>query len=90
MRADRLGRLVAQASIEFQKWWRVAGPVRAGVALFTDAARTMRTLSRHDLSDLDAGVGARAAVAGLPGVLRVDIARGFRDGEHALSFVYEP
>jgi hypothetical protein len=36
------------------------------------------------------GVGARFAVIGMPGIFRVDLAKGLRDGATALSFVYEP
>jgi hypothetical protein len=30
------------------------------------------------------------AIPGLSGVLRVDVAKGLRDGATALSFVYDP
>ena len=40
--------------------------------------------------DVDAGLGARLAVPGLPGAFRFDVARGLRDGATALSFAYEP
>jgi hypothetical protein len=40
--------------------------------------------------DVDVGVGARLSVTGVPGLLRVDVATGLRDGRKAVSFIYEP
>jgi hypothetical protein len=97
LRIDRLGRLFGETSVEVQRWWRVAGPIRAAAAGFGDAGRTMRMrigTDRNDFdmdrNDFDIGIGARLAIAGMQGVFRVDAARGLRDGEHAISFVYEP
>jgi len=90
LRMDRLGRTVIQGSIEAQRWWHVAGPVRAAAASFVDMARTGRRVEGRPLHDVDLGLGARVAVIGVPGVLRVDLGKGLRDGRTAVSFVYEP
>jgi hypothetical protein len=39
---------------------------------------------------VDAGLGARFAVAAVSGVFRVDVAKGLRDGANAISVGYEP
>jgi hypothetical protein len=90
LRTDRLGRLFAQISFEIQRWWRVAGPVRAAAAAFGDAGRTARMRAGAAQNDVDLGLGARLALAGMSGIFRIDVARGLRDGATAVSFVYEP
>ena len=90
LRVDRLGRSLVHASFEAQRWWRAAGPLSVAAAVFADAARTSRLLDGLAHNGIDAGFGARVAVAGMPGIVRVDLARGLRDGATALSFVYEP
>ena len=90
LRIDRLGRSLAQGSSEVQYWRPVRGVVQAGVALFGDLARTSDRFAEAPRTDVDLGFGARLAVAGLPGVVRVDVARGLRDAAHALSVAYEP
>lgn len=90
LRIDRLGRSLAQGSFEVQYWRPARGPVQAGVALFGDLARTSDRFAEPPRTDVDVGVGARLAVAGLPGVVRIDIARGLRDAAHAVSIAYEP
>jgi hypothetical protein len=90
LRTERLGRVVIQGSIEAQRWWHVAGPVSAAAASFVDAARTALRVAQDARHDVDLGVGARFSVAGVPGVLRIDLGKGLRDGRTAVSFVYEP
>ena len=90
LRVDRLGRTLIHASLEAQHWWRIAGPVRAGAAAFGDVGRTARRLAGPPRTDLDVGLGARLAVIGMPGVFRMDLAKGMQDGATAVSFVYEP
>jgi hypothetical protein len=90
LRIDRMGRLLTVGSVEAQRWWRIAGPVRAAAAIFADAGRT---LQRHDApsrGDLDVGVGGRVAIAGLSGLFRIDLAKGLHDGATGVAFVYEP
>jgi hypothetical protein len=36
------------------------------------------------------GLGARIAVAGIPGVFRADLGKGLSDGAIAICLVYEP
>ena len=89
LRVDRLGRALVQASVEGRRWWRAAGPVRAAAAAFADAARTARRWGRPPLLDIDTGIGGRLAIDGMPGVFRVDLAKGLRDGATAVSLGYE-
>jgi hypothetical protein len=89
LRVDRLGRMLLQASVEGRRWWRVSGPMRAAAAVFTDIGRTARRSSGPALFDVDAGIGARLALDGMPGLLRVDLARGLRDGATAVSVGYD-
>jgi hypothetical protein len=89
LRTDRLGRTLMHASVEGRRWWRVSGPMRAAAAASTAIGRTARRSSGPALFDVDAGIGARLAVDGMPGLLRVDLARGLRDGATAVSVGYE-
>lgn len=90
LRVDRLGRSLVHGSLEAQRWWRPVGPLRVAAAAFADIAGTSRLLTRGSRHDVDAGMGARIALTGVPGMFRVDIARGLRDGAGAASFIYEP
>jgi hypothetical protein len=86
-RTDRMARLFAHQSTEVQRWWRV-GPFRTGIATFVDAGLTARRVSGGSITDLDVGIGLRGAYPGRAGALRLDIARGVRDGNIAISAVY--
>lgn len=88
MRISRIGRVVHNASLEGQRWWRIVGPIRGAAAAFVDAARTSRRAAGTLRHDVDAGIGARLIGAGIPGILRIDFATGVNDGAKALSFVY--
>ena len=88
MRVSRIGRAVENASVEGQRWWRIAGPIRGAAAAFVDAARTSRGPAGPPRRDVDVGIGARFTGAGIPGTLRIDVAAGISDGAKALSFVY--
>ncbi len=90
MRADRIGRQIVYTSGETQRWWAGTGRVRFGAAAFVDMARVDRRAEPRPRMDVDVGVGARLAVPGVSGVLRLDVAKGLRDGATALSFVYDP
>jgi hypothetical protein len=90
LRVEQIGRHIRYASGEWQRWWATRSRVQLGAATFVDAAHVGE---RHDPGwrhDVDLGVGARVAVPGLPGLLRVDVAKGLRDGATAWSFIYEP
>jgi predicted double-glycine peptidase len=90
LRVERLGRIFFHGSLEAQRWWRVTGPVRAAAAGFTDMGQTARRARGTGQGDVDVGVGARLAIAGIPGIFRADLAKGLRDGATAISLVYEP
>jgi hypothetical protein len=90
LRTDRLGRALFQGSVEAQHWWQPVGPVSAAFASFVDLARTAQRVDGAPVHDVDVGVGARLSVTGVPGLLRVDVATGLRDGRKAVSFIYEP
>jgi hypothetical protein len=89
LRSDRLGRLALAATAEGQ-WWLGSGLIRLAPAAFIDAGRTARTLRLHAIRDVDVGIGLRVAAPGRAGLLRVDWARGLRDGATAISLVYAP
>ncbi len=90
LRVDRLGRVIVSGSVEAQRWWLFRGLLRAGGALFVDAARTAHRFQDPARHDVDIGVGARLAFTGFPGFFRADIAKGLRDGFTALSLTYVP
>jgi hypothetical protein len=90
LRIERLGRVMAAATLEGQQWWPVRGGLAAAAAAFVDVGRTARRRSGGAVDDVDVGVGARLVVPGVPGVLRVDVAKGLADGATAVSFVLQP
>jgi hypothetical protein len=80
------GRQVSHGGVEW-RYWR--GPflrtLRVAPAVFVDVARATRVpVFGDDRTHVDVGAGVRIAVPGA-GVLRVDLARGFRDGTSAFS-----
>ncbi len=80
------GRRLADAGVEWRGWRALArGVVRLAPAVFIDSARASRGLadSNHRWQ-FDAGAGLRLAVPG-SGVVRLDLARGLRDGGFVLS-----
>jgi hypothetical protein len=82
-----LGRRVAHGGAEVQRWLPAGRQrlVRVAPAVFLDVARATRGLAQSDRRvHYDAGAGLRVSVAGL-GVLRIDVARGLRDGRTAFS-----
>jgi hypothetical protein len=72
------GATVRYATAEAQRWLARPSLVRLAIAGFVDAASASR-------GEVDAGVGVRLRVPGRDGVLRVDYARGLRDGANALT-----
>jgi hypothetical protein len=86
-RTERMARVFAHQTTEVQRWWRV-GPFRTGLATFVDTGLTARRLSGGSITDVDVGIGLRGASPGRAGALRLDIARGIRDGHIAISVVY--
>jgi hypothetical protein len=90
LRVERLGRMFFHGSVEAQRWWRVAGPLRAAAAAFADLGWTGRRVSGDARGDVDLGAGARLAVAGIPGIFRADLGKALGDGDTVFSLVYEP
>ena len=80
------GRTVAHAGGEWRQWLQpIRGIVGIAPAVFVDSARAWRGLTEADgRLHIDAGVGLRVAIPGA-GLLRIDAARGLRDGAGALS-----
>jgi hypothetical protein len=85
-RGGVFGRQVAHAGGEWRRWWQPKGrPLQIAPAIFVDTARASAGLAGFDArSHIDAGAGLRIAVPGA-GALRIDLARGLRDGSMALS-----
>jgi peptidase C39-like protein len=90
MRVDQIGRQIVYTSGETQRWWAGKTGVGFGAAAFVDVARIDHRVVPRARTDVDVGVGARLAVPGVSGVVRIDVAKGLRDGATALSFVYDP
>jgi tetratricopeptide (TPR) repeat protein len=83
---DAFGRTLAQATVETQRDVYTRGLLTVGAAAFVDTARAWRRLDdTRSMLHVDAGVGLRVRLApGLP-TIRIDVARGLRDGEVAVS-----
>ena len=90
LRVDRLGRTVTAGTVEGRRWWAVTPLLRLAPAVFVDVGRTARRRSGPALHDVDAGLGLRLGILGIPGILRVDAARGLRDGSTAVILAYDP
>lgn len=81
------GRTLAYGSIEAQRWLARPALIRIAPAAFVDVARAARRgINSAGPTQVDAGAGVRIKVPGAAGVLRVDVARGIRDGATALTF----
>jgi len=85
-RTERMARAFTHQTTEIQRWWN-PGPFQAGLAAFVDSGHTARRVAGGALTDVDVGVGLRGAY-GRRGILRLDVARGARDGDTALSITY--
>lgn len=82
---DVFGRRLYHASVEGRRWLRpVMQVLRVAPAVFVDAARADGRRARGAAWHVDAGAGLRVALPG-SGVLRIDLAKGLRDGATALS-----
>jgi hypothetical protein len=80
------GRRLVFGGAEWRRWLRPSRwPLRVAPAAFVDIARASNGLPSSDLrAQVDAGVGARLALPG-SGTLRIDLAKGLRDGNTALT-----
>ena len=80
------GRQLVYGTGEWCRWTRPSRwPVRIAPAAFVDMARARQGLPSTDRrTQVDAGAGLRLSLAGF-GVMRIDLAKGLRDGRTALS-----
>ncbi|MBA2259663.1 MAG: C39 family peptidase [Acidobacteria bacterium] len=85
MTGDVFGRRVYHAGSEWRRWFK-PGPrlVPIAPAVFVDVARAAKRLQTGAAWHADTGAGIRIAVPG-SGVLRMDVAKGLRDGETVFS-----
>jgi hypothetical protein len=84
------GRTLGHGGVEVRAKTFARGPARLGVALFTDIARAWHPLDPTGTgTHVDFGIGLRVRVAGEARALRVDVARGLRDGNHAISAAWQ-
>jgi hypothetical protein len=80
------GRALAYGGVEAQRWFERPSVLRVGLGGFVDAAHTSRRAAPGvESAHIDLGAGLRVKVPGSAGVLRVDVARGLRDGATALT-----
>jgi hypothetical protein len=81
------GRRVAQGSIEYERPVRRTRAGRLALAGFLDTAKASHRMDGPEASLLhfDAGIGLRLHAPGLGGAVRIDLARGLRDGQTRLS-----
>ena len=84
--ASVLGRRVAHGGVEARRWFGMkTRPLKLAAAAFVDAAQARRGADFTDgRAHVDAGAGVRIGLTGA-GMLRIDIARGLRDGKTAIS-----
>ena len=89
--STRLSRRLASVTIEVEHAWRQRGPLQLSLVGFADRARAWGGVAPAGIArtDLDVGVGVRLGVPGHVGRLRVDFARGLRDGAVAASVGWE-
>ena len=80
------GRTLVHGTIERQAWPWTLGPLRLGWALFVDGAKPWDTGRAGRIPwQVDGGTGLRLRGLGMKGQLRIDAARGFEDGNSAVS-----
>jgi hypothetical protein len=83
--SDIFGRRLYHAGAEWRRWFKPGlRLLPVAPAIFVDVARAERRLHAGSSWHADAGAGIRFAVPG-SGVLRVDVAKGLRDGATAFS-----
>ena len=80
------GRTLAYGSVEARRWLERPALIRIAPAGFVDIARASRRgAAGVEAAQVDVGAGVRIKVPGAAGVLRVDAARGLRDGATAVT-----
>lgn len=88
MIVDRMGRTIVHGGAEAQ-YWRTWSRFQVAPAIFLDAVHLGRRALPGTRGDVDAGAGVRLAGFG-GGVLRLDVARGLRDGAVRVSAGFQP
>lgn len=79
IRASELRQVLPNASLEYQRRVATYPVMQVGWAAFVDAT------SRH----VDTGLGLRFKLPSSPSLLRIDVARGARDGARAVSVSWQ-
>jgi hypothetical protein len=80
------GRSLVHGTVERQIWAWELGFVRIGGAIFMDGAKAWGSTPAGRIPwQIDGGAGIRLGGLGIRGQLRLDAARGLRDGRSALS-----
>jgi predicted double-glycine peptidase len=80
------GRSLGYGSVESQRWLERPALVKIAIAGFVDVAGSTRELTgASGVAQADVGAGLRLRWPGDARVLRIDVARGLRDGATALS-----
>ena len=91
IRGPALGRALAHGTLEFQRQLTSRTPAHLRWVAFVDLARAGKVPTAVTAAmQVDLGAGLRAELPGTPGALRLDIARGMRDGRVALSVAWQP
>ena len=88
---ERLRHRLASVTIEIEHRWQPGDLFRVGVVGFSDSARSWGRVGQDGTArtDVDVGIGIRIGVPGHRGRIRLDVARGLRDGAVATSIGWE-
>lgn len=92
VRGAVFGRRLTQGSVEYARPFLSTPFGSIGIALFMDAAKAWRRHENTGASPLhvDGGGGLRVRLPATGGTIRLDVARGFRDGATAVSVGWQP
>jgi len=88
IRPGGVGRTLLHGTLEYRRRLVQLGPVGLSAAVFGDVARTASPMADGPgpaAVQVDAGAGLRLRLPGQPGHLRLDVARGLRDGATSVS-----
>jgi hypothetical protein len=85
IRSADLSRLLAHATVERQQPLAINLPASLSWAVFVDAANQFAAGPAPASISIDVGAGLRIGLPGTPDVIRMDLARGLRDGRVAFS-----
>ena len=90
IRAGELSRILVHGTLEFQRLVMTRPLAHVSLAAFTDVAKRARTeLATSIPLDVDTGGGLRVRAPGAPGVMRLDVARGWRNGNVVVSAAWQ-